>query len=257
MASMSNLGSGPRRSSSVHRAPVEPGAVRNRVLRGLSWRLRERLADDLHMVELARGQAIDRVDEPVKHLHFIEAGFASIVRSMRDGRSVEVGGIGSEGVCGVNSLLAPNRAVVDTVVQIPVVAHRLDHGLAQRLMAEEPAFRTAISAYARFAFGQMAQHAACNRLHSIEQRCCTWLLIAAESAEHDAFPLTHEALAEMLGGTRTGVTLTLGALKTAGLIEQHPGLLKIIDRPAMQARACECYAARQDAIRALFAPAAF
>jgi len=106
--------------------------------------------------------------------------------------------------------------------------------------------------YARFAFGQMAQHAACNRLHTIAQRCCTWLLIAADSVPEDAFPLTHESLAQMLGGTRAGVTLALRALKADGLLDYGPGQMRIVDRLAIEARACECYATREAAIAALF-----
>ena len=214
-----------------------------------------RLIVDLKPVALARGQAIDRTDEPIRRLHFVNSGFVSSVRTMRDGRSAEVGGIGIEGASGVNTVFSargPINAVVDAVVQIPGIAFRLDRDLALRQMAEDSALRAVLVDYARFAFGQMAQHAACNRLHTIARRCCTWLLIAADSVPEDAFPLTHESLAQMLGGTRAGVTLALRALKADGLLAYGPGQMRIVDRLAIEARACECYATREAAIAALF-----
>src|SRR5215471_1229332 len=138
--------------------PIDTGSVRNRLLRALPTPTLRRLTADLQPIDLARGQVIDRTDEPMRRLHFINSGFVSTVRTMRDGRSAEVGGIGVEGACGVNTVFSarPIHAVVDAVVQIPGIAFRLERDLALRQMSGDSALRAVFVDYARFAFGQMA-----------------------------------------------------------------------------------------------------
>ncbi|HEX7968695.1 MAG TPA: helix-turn-helix domain-containing protein, partial [Stellaceae bacterium] len=97
--------------------------------------------------------------------------------------------------------------------------------------------------YVEAAVAQFAQTAACNSIHSIEQRCCRWLLIAHDSAGSDSFAITHEVLAMMLGVQRASVSIAANALQKAGIIEYRHGRVTVTDRRALEARACECYAA--------------
>jgi CRP-like cAMP-binding protein len=106
--------------------------------------------------------------------------------------------------------------------------------------------------YARFAFSQLAQTAACNRLHSLEERCCRWLLLAHDSALADNFSLTHEFLAMMLGVRRSGVSIVAHLLKKAGLIEYKRGRVTILDRAGLMDAACECYGSTQMQLQQLF-----
>jgi CRP-like cAMP-binding protein len=162
---------------------------------------------------------------------------------MQDGRTVEIGAIGIEGVTGWNTLFGVEQAVLDSVVQIPGSALRINQATLRQQVAEHEALRDLLMRYAQFGIAALSQSAACNRLHSIEERCCRWLLVAHDSARSDTFPLTHEFLATMLGVHRTTVSLIASALQRAGMIRYSRGRLRIIGRAGIEAMACECYSA--------------
>ena len=126
--------------------------------------------------------------------------------------------------------------------------------LAVSAMENDESFRQIVHDHGRFALGQIAQTAACNRLHHLEERCCRWLLIAHDSALSDTFPLTHEFLAMMLGVQRAGVSVYLSLLKKAGLIEQRRGQITITNRAGLEDAACECYRAMRQELDLLFGP---
>lgn len=220
---------------------ISKGVINNRLLLAIPSATLERLRPDLHPVPVDRGQTIHRAGRPVEHLYFVNRGFISLIKTMQDGRSVEVGGIGIEGIAGANSLLAVNSAALDAVVQIPGTALRIRYEVMKRVMAADDALKLMIVKHARFAFGYMAQQAACNRLHSMRERCCRWLLIAHDSSLSDKFLLVHEFLAQMLGVQRAGVSIVARQLKDAGLIDYKRGQVAILDRAGLEASACECY----------------
>ncbi len=230
-------------------------AVHNRLLSAMPSASFERLLPELDRVSLRRGATIDRVDGPIEHLFFVNRGFVSVVKTMRDGRSVEVGGIGVEGLTDANSLFGINTAVLDTIVQIPGEAFQVRREALQAQLAGDGALRQLVQTYARFGFSQIAQTAACNRLHSLAQRCCRWLLIAHDSALADNFPLTHEFLAMMLGSQRSGVSIAANQLRDAGLIDYTRGRVTVLDRRGLEAAACECYATIQHELDHLIPPA--
>jgi hypothetical protein len=122
---------------------------------------------------------------------------------MRDGRMVEIGAIGL-GMTSAITLVGFEKIVLESIVQIPGSAFRMSRAAAIQAMEKDKAFHQVVHEEARFAVGQLAQTAACNRLHHLEERCCRWLLIAHDSALSDTFPLTHEFLAMMLGSQRSG-----------------------------------------------------
>jgi DNA-directed RNA polymerase subunit N (RpoN/RPB10) len=119
-------------------------------------------------------------------------------------------------------------------------------------MEKDKAFQQIIQDHARFALGQIAQTAACNRLHHLEERCCRWLLIAHDNALSDTFPLTHEFLAMMLGSRRAGVSTALSILKKAGLIDHRRGNITVQNRAGLEHAACECCGAMTNELEKLF-----
>jgi CRP-like cAMP-binding protein len=177
----------------------------------------------------------------MNHIHFINRGLACIVKVMADGRTVEIGAIGIEGA--TNPLLLVNgaRAPLETIVQIPGSALRMGRQALNCEMENDRAFRDLMQRYLRFALSELARHVACNRLHSLEQRCCHWLLIARDSALSNELPVTHEFLAMMLGYQRAGVSIAMSSLAKAGLIKHRRGRVIISNLPALQAATCECY----------------
>ena len=226
--------------------------ITNRLLLALPPRTLNRIRGGLEPVSLARGQVIAHADQPLKHVYLINRGMACVVKTMKDGRSVEIGTIGIEGMTSTITLIGFDRIVLESIVQIPGSAFRMSRDAAVRAMQQDKVFRQIVHDHARFLLGQIAQTAACNRLHHIEERCCRWLLIAHDNALSDTFPLTHEFLAMMLGVQRAGVSIHLSLLKKAGLIEHKRGIMTITDRAGLEDAACECYATMRDELDNLF-----
>ena len=178
--------------------------IANRILLALPPAALNQIRSVLEPVSLIRGQPIAQVEQPLKHVYFVNRGLISVVKSMEDGRAVEIGAIGIEGMTSAITLLGFDKIVLEAVVQIPGSAFRMSRGAALEAMEKHKAFHRIVHDFARFALGQLGQTAACNRLHHLEARCCRWLLIAHDSALSDTSPLTHEFLAMMLGSQRSG-----------------------------------------------------
>ena len=119
---------------------------------------------------------------------------------------------------------------------------------------QSSAFRTAVLRYVAALLDLGAQTAACNRLHNIEQRCARWFLMALDRVQGDVLPMTHEFLASMLGVRRAGITETAGELQRSGLIRNHRGEVTVVDRPGLEAAACECYGLDHARLLRLLAP---
>ena len=215
--------------------------IANRILLSLPQASLNRLRPALEFRAMTKGEAIDRLDQPIKYLYFMNRGLISFVKTMQDGRSVEIGVVGIEGISSSYALFGLNKAVLDTIVQIPGTAFRISRAKLKNLMSEDAAVREILEKYAHFSVAAFAQTAACNRLHHLHERCCRWLLISHDSARSDTFPVTHEFLAMLLGSQRASVSTTANALQKAGLIKYRHGQVTIINRSGLEDAACECY----------------
>lgn len=236
----------------MHAVTEEP--INNRLLLALPPETFARLKPELEWIRTESGGVIDHVDGVIKHLYFVNRGIVSLVKVMRDGRSVEVGAIGIEGITDSAALFGVDVAVTETMVQVPGSAFRISRAFLGRQMEHDPALRRMMERYWRFAFGKLAQTAACNRLHTLEERCRRWLLTCHDAALADTFLLTHEFLATMLGATRSSVSLTAKALHRAGCIDYVRGVVTITDRAGLEQGACECYAETAAEMNRLFGP---
>jgi len=226
--------------------------VANRVLLSLAPATLKALMPALERVAMQKGDIVNLADCPVEYLYFLNRGLISLVKTMQDGRTVEIGVVGIEGVTEPQALFGSNKAPLDALVQVPGDAFRIKHETLKRMIREDDQLRGALEKYASFALRALAQTAACNRLHHLEERCCRWLLIAHDSALSDTFPLTHEFLAMMLGVQRAGVTITARSLRRAGLIEYKHGEVTITDRAGLEEVACECYREMRTEFERLF-----
>jgi len=226
--------------------------IANRILLALSPETLRRIRPSLELVDITRGQSIDREDRSIDHLYFVNSGLISMVKTMRDGRTVEIGAVGIEGITDPYSLFGLDWAVIETFVQIPGTALRVKRDSLRREMERDGGLRELVQKYAGFTLGQFAQTAACNRLHPLEARLCRWLLIAHDSVPSDAFPLTHEYLAMMLGVQRAGVSIAMSFLKKAGLIQYERGHVNVLNRPGLDDAACECYGTARAQLGKLF-----
>src|SRR5260221_8967651 len=216
-------------------------ALRNRLLGSLPREDYEWLAPDLEPVRLPYRRSLYQANRSIEFVYFIETGVGSLVSTMRNGAASEVGTIGNEGIVGLPVVLGDERAPTSVYVQVPGTGLRMRATVFATAMAQHPGIRTSMLRYAHAFFNQVAQSAACAHHHSLEQRCCRWLLMTHDRMDSDEFLLTQEFLAMMLGVRRPGVTLAAGALKRAGLIRYERGHVAILDGTGLKQRPSGCH----------------
>jgi CRP-like cAMP-binding protein len=214
----------------------------NRLLALLSTQDYRRLLPYLERAPLAYRQSLYEANKPIETVYFIESGVGSLVNTMNNGQAAEVGTIGNEGMVGLPIVLGDAQAPTSVYVQVPGAGLSMPASRFKTELAASATMRAVMLRYAHALFNQVAQSAACNHFHNIEQRCCRWLLMTDDRMESEEFLLTQEFLAMMLGVQRTGVTRAASALQRAGLIEYTRGMVTILDRRGLRNRACECYA---------------
>lgn len=193
-------------------------------------------------VTLEVGELIAQAAGAFTHVHFPVTAVFSTISRMRDGAAVEVGTIGNEGMAGVAALLGVETSVNETLAQIPGISLRLPADRFVEELAARPVLRRLLHRYAEAYLTQVAQTAACNRVHGIEARCARWLLMTHDRVGEAArFLLTQEYLAIMLGVRRSSVSVAASALRDAGLIRYSRGAIRVLDRDGLEHAACECY----------------
>jgi CRP-like cAMP-binding protein len=162
------------------------------------------------------------------------------VSEMREG-TVEVGTVGREGMTGLPLVLHATTMPSRAFVQVPGHAYRMHGADLCAILRRSPHVERLVYRYVMALFDQAAQHAACNRLHTLEERCARWLLMTHDRVDGDVLLLKQQFLAEMLGVHRPAVTIAAGALQKAGVIRYTRGKVTVLDRNALEDAACECY----------------
>jgi CRP-like cAMP-binding protein len=218
-----------------------PRTHRNRLLASLSEDDFERLRPHLIPNALSYKCPLYEPNEPIEFVHFIETGVASLVNTLMNGDAVEVGTIGNEGFVGIPVLFGDKQAPTSVYMQVAGAGLKMKANLFREEMQRNAFIQETMLHYAHAFFNQVAQIAACNTFHLLEQRCCRWLLMTQDRMQSNDFPLTQEFLAMMLGVRRAGVTDAANALKRDGLINYARGSVTVLDRAGMEKRACECY----------------
>lgn len=215
---------------------------RNRLLGMIGGAPRARLADAGEVHDFDLRAVVFEQGEPIEWVAFPVSGVWSLISVMEDGRSVEVATVGNEGFVGLPvflraTLTSSHRAIV----QIPGRAVTFGAAAFLDLSNSGGEFQAALQRYAQALITQIAQSAACNRVHALEQRCARWLLLTHDRVDGDEFPLTQEFLGQMLGVGRQAVNEAAQSLQAAGLIHYTRGSITVLDRAALQGAACECY----------------
>jgi CRP-like cAMP-binding protein len=182
------------------------------------------------------------VDVPISHVYFPEDCVISIVGVMTDGSAVETASVGWEGMVGLPVFFGGESSPAQAFCQIPGETLRLDSGTLQREVARGSELRSILGRYAQAQFTQIAQTSACNRVHTMCQRCARWLLQTHDRVAGDDFPLTQRFLSQMLGVRRATVTEAARTLQHAGLITYVHGRVTVRDRRGLERASCECYA---------------
>jgi CRP-like cAMP-binding protein len=222
---------------------------RNRVLSSLPRTEHSRLKP--HLVPVTLDQEKTLVDGKAPDAYFLEDGIASVVVTVENGDTVEVGIIGFEGVVGLPILLGAEGAPGRTFIQIAGSGFRIEAGILKRGFERQGELRRYVQRYMLGFVVQAAQTAACNRLHNIEERLARWLLSCRDRMRTDQLRLTQDFLGQMLGAPRTTVTLAAGLLNRAGLIDYTRGVVTVRDRAGLEDAACECYTIVRNEFRRL------
>jgi CRP-like cAMP-binding protein len=203
---------------------------RNRLLSALPAAELRVLEPHLERVDLPRGHLLHAADGPIESIWFPETGVISLRVTPRCGGAADIGTVGREGFVGHAVLFGDMTSVVEALAQVPGTALSLPVGAFQSALAHDGEFRRLMSRSARAFFLQVALVAACNRLHTAEQRMARWLLMTHDRAPGDEFEMTHEFMATMLGSRRAGVTEAAHKLKGKGVIDYTRGSVHILDR---------------------------
>lgn len=236
-------------------AEADSSLTGNRLLDALPGDELNLLRANATLGALARHDTLYQPDETIHTVHFPVDGIVSLVCLMKDGGGVETATIGREGMVGSAVFHGVFTASQQAIVQIPGQSYRLPTDRFVELLPQLPTLAALLHRFSVVLFTLAAQNSGCNRKHSIEERCCRWMLMVADRLERETFELTHDFIAQMLGVRRASVTEALGALEKRGLIKTSRGRITLTDRPGLEASVCECYPVIRDAVARLFADA--
>ena len=213
----------------------------NHILAALPPQDYQRLLRGLEPVALSAGWVLYRPGDRQRRLYFLTGGIVSRQYVSQLGLATEFAITGAEGVIGIASFLGGEPMPSQAVVVSAGYAYQLDAALVMKEFNAGGALQQLLLRYTLALINQTGQIAVCNRQHSVEQRLCRWLLSCLDRLPSNRLALTHDLIADVLGVRRPGVTLALGALEQAGLVRCGRGHITVLERQALQARACECY----------------
>jgi CRP-like cAMP-binding protein len=215
------------------------GAEPNRVLARIPDVQRQRLLSAGAPIELVLGSVLHKLGTTTTQYVFPRSGMISLTVPTPEGGNVEVALVGREGVCGLSHLLGHDTADLEAVVQVAGLGYAIQ--TSDLTDDSHAALRAAVDGYAGALLFELAQTAACNRLHSVEERTARWLLHAADRVETTDIKLTHDFLAIMLGVRRASVTVVVGSFQAAGLVRAERGRISLASRTGLLEASCSCY----------------
>lgn len=224
------------RSSKAIRTPGVP----NLLLATLPEEDRELITAESESVRLRLRDVLHEPGGGAEYVYLPSSGVVSLLTVLEDGSAVEIATVGNEGLIDVAAYLgleSPAR----WLVQVPGEALRIKASSLRALAEKSGALLSVIHNYMLAMFVLVSQTAACNRKHSVGERCARWLLMTHDRVDGDQFPITHDFLADMLGVRRPSVSIAMGALSRAGLIDYRRGKLTLKDRAGLEKAACTCY----------------
>jgi CRP-like cAMP-binding protein len=223
------------------RTNVEGRPVRNKVLLAMPDSEYKLIRPDLRYVDLPHHLSLHEPTQNIEFVYFPNRGMVSQVVVTKDGRTVEVGVVGKEGYVGAELAAGLSRSSVREIIQIAGDGFRIVGIALGRILRSVPQLKVMLNRHTGLQGMQVAQTAACNRLHDIEQRLSRWLLMTQDRVDSGVLPITHDFIATMMGTDRSTVSLAAAVLQKKGTIEYVRGAVKIVNRRKLEKSACECY----------------
>ena len=223
-------------------APVPPPSTttRNKILAALDEADYPNLFSQLELTSLAQGQVIYEAESPIDHVYFPESAVFSMLSTMEDGRTVEVGPVGQEGLVGLRIFLGADISLDQVIVHVAGDAMRLQASVFKAAVSAQGAMSDKLMRYTQMLLAMTARSGACNKLHSTEQQLARWLLIMSDYVGEE-LALTHELIALTLGVRRAGVSEAANGFRNGGVIDYRRGHIQIVNRRGLEVIACECY----------------
>jgi len=222
---------------------VDGATLNNELLLNLPDKERRAIYSQLVFLPMRTHDVLNESGAPIRYAYFMNSGLASVLNVMEDGKSVEVGLTGKEGFVGLPLVVGFASSPSRVIIQIEGSAYRISASALVELLRKCPTLEKRLLRYSQVLAAQASHVAACNRLHEVDERLARWLLMSQDRIGSDEVSLTQEFLAHMLGTRRSSVTVAASILQTAGLIKYRRGQVNIVDRPGLEAAACECYRA--------------
>jgi CRP-like cAMP-binding protein len=213
----------------------------NRLLDCLPMADLKRISTSLQDIALDAKQILNKARSPIDYVYFPTGGIISAMTVMEDGTAIEVATIGKEGMSGLTAFIGGKTSPYEVMVQVSGQAWRMKADSFQEEIDNKGALREILVRYHTAFSTQVSYAVACNGLHTVEKRCCRWLLMTQDRVGSNVLPLTHEFLAIMLGVRRASVTEVLQPIQERGIIRSVRGKIDILDRPALESLTCECY----------------
>jgi CRP-like cAMP-binding protein len=229
-----------------------PSHSPNRLLALLPQDEYQRISPLLHHVPLPVRQILYQARSPIDYVYFPESGVVSAMTVMGDGSAIEVATIGNEGVAGLTAFIGGETSPNEVMVQVAGNSLRMRAETFKKEASQDGHLRRILVRYNTAFSVQVSYSVACNGLHTVEKRCCRWLLMTQDRVGSNQLPLTHEFLSIMLGVRRASITEILQPLQKSGLIHNGRGVIEIVDRDGLKTLACECYEAVNQEFARLF-----
>jgi len=201
-----------------------------------------RLAPHLELVPMLLGESLYEPGSQLQHVYFPTTAIVSLLYILESGSSAGIAGVGNEGILGISLFMGGDTTPSSAVVQIAGHGYRLQGRLLKEEFNRAGLMQSLLLRYTQALLTEMAQTAACNRHHSIEQQLCRWLLLTLDRLPSNELIMTQELVASALGVRREGITEIAARLQRAGLIRYRRGHIAVLERSGLEARACECYA---------------
>lgn len=224
------------------RHPFEiPAARRNQLLAALPYEECSRIWSRLELVELPGGKVLHQAGERITQVYFPTTAIVSVCAVLRDGVPAEIASIGNDGMVGTTVVLGGDATPHRAVVQGGGHGFRLPGTVLAEECRRGGAMQQLLLRYTQAHSTLVAQTAICGRHHSLAEQFCRCLLLALACSSSDELSLTQETIGSRLGVRRESVTDIAGKLRRDGLIDYRRGRISILDRDALEARACECY----------------
>lgn len=230
-----------RTAQTSERSNVEGKSVKNKVLLAMPDNEYELMRPDLTYIDLPHHLSLHEPWQNIEFVYFPNRGMVSQVVVTKDGRTVEVGVVGDEGFVGAGLAVGLSRSSVREIMQIAGDGFRMVGSALERILRSAPQLQMILNRHSGLQGMQVAQTAACNRLHDIRQRLSRWLLMTQDRVGSGELPITHDFIATMMGTDRSTVSLAAAVLQKKGIIEYVRGAVKVVNRRKLQNSACECY----------------